>query len=527
MGHGHPERPYVSRREFLKRTAYVGAAAAAGPWFWRQLAYADDAPARQLHLNFGADASRDAVISFMTDASVKHPFAELGGRRWTAETAQYPGYPGYFHHVHVHGLNPAKAYAYRVGHSNKLLSPRHVHRTGPSGRARFTFTAFGDQGVDGPQAGLPPVSQPPVQASANVELANSFKPAMHLIVGDLAYANGDQAIWDKWFDMIEPMAANIPWMPCIGNHEIETQVESIAGAPSDSWGTWGYDPYRTRFALPENGSSKFENCFYTFRYGSVQFVSVDNNDINEEIAPNKGYTGGGQRRWFEKQLAAAHASPDVDFIVVLMHQCAFSSSSKHGSDPGVFGTWAPLFAKYSVDLVFQGHDHVYERTHAMRRSDIMSAQAPYKTDVGTVYVTCGNGGAVQEPFMPLQPAWSAFRQDFKIGTVRVDVDPAAPNGMQRLTLGEYWALDGSAIEEGIVLEKPRKRTDTKVASAGADADADSEQRLAASAPEPGMAMPVTGGRGAATLIGTATAAGAAGARLYANRERRTKSPRNS
>ena len=34
-----------------------------------------------------------------------------------------------------------------------------------------------------------------------------------------------------------------------------------------------------------------------------------------------------------------------------------------GSDSNVRNTWGPLFEKYGVDIVFDGHDHIYERTH--------------------------------------------------------------------------------------------------------------------------------------------------------------------
>ena len=324
-------------------------------------------------------------------------------------------------------------------------------RTGPAGRARFTFTAFGDQGTDA-ALGVPPVSQPPQQASRNTALARTLDPALHLIVGDLSYANGDQAIWDAWFSMIEPMAATTPWMPCIGNHEIEDQLDLLG--TGSGWGEWGYDPYRTRFWLPGNGSTDLQNCFYAFRYGGVVFLMIDNNDVNSESTINVGYTGGRQQAWVEQTLAAARLDPEVDFIVVGMHQCAFSSSTKHGSDDGVRAAWFDLFERYRVDLVLQGHDHVYERTHAMVADTIAAYSGPYRTDAGTVYITVGNGGAVQEVFNPQQPAWSAFRQQLKVGTLRVTVDPFAPGGMRRLTLGEYWALDGSAIEEGVVLERP-------------------------------------------------------------------------
>jgi hypothetical protein len=254
MDRAHPERPFVSRREFLRRTGIFGAAAAAGPWFWRQLAYAEHVPVEQLHLTFGRDAAREVTVSFVTRAPVHRPFVELAGQRWPARTVQYSGYPGFIHHVSVGGLDPDTTYAYRAGHGDTVVSETFEHRTGPAGRARFVFTAFGDQGVDGPVVGLPPVSQPPNQASANTALARSLNPAFHLIVGDLAYVNGDQTIWDAWFRMIEPMAARVPWMPCLGNHEIEA-----------GWRQWGYDPYRTRFRLPANDSVDYDNCFYAFR----------------------------------------------------------------------------------------------------------------------------------------------------------------------------------------------------------------------------------------------------------------------
>jgi hypothetical protein len=424
MGHSHAHRPFVSRREFLRRSALVGAGVAAGPWFWRQLAYAADAPIRLAHLTFGRDAGREMTVSWMTPEPVKEPFVQLAGHRFAAQTVQYDGYPGWFHHARADELTPSSSYAYRIGHDGALRAPAQAFTTAPAAGERFTFTAFGDQGVDG--ASGQSVNQP----SANTELAASFNPAFHLIVGDLAYANGDQAIWDDWFSMIEPMARTTPWMPLIGNHEIESQLD--ATHTGSGWGEWGYDPYRSRFALPSNGHDELANCFYSFRYGGVHFLCLDNNDVNEEVTNNIGYTTDRQKAWVEAELAAARLDPDVDFIVVGMHQCAFSSSTKHGSDPGVQRTWFELFHKHSVDLVLQGHDHTYERSHAMVAEQVADQGPVYRSDAGTVYVVCGNGGAVQEPFHPVQPGWSAFRQALKVGTLKIEVDPGAPGGMKRM-----------------------------------------------------------------------------------------------
>src|SRR5687768_7816775 len=123
MGLSHDDRPYVSRRDFLRRTAVVGAAAAAGPWFWQQSAYAAAAPVRHLHLQFGADAAREATVSWMTPAAVKNPFVELGGTRLRARTRQYPGYAGgWFHSVSLRGLDASTNHRYRVGHDGTAIT---------------------------------------------------------------------------------------------------------------------------------------------------------------------------------------------------------------------------------------------------------------------------------------------------------------------------------------------------------------------------------------------------------------------
>ena len=99
VGHAHHHRPYLSRRDFLKRAAVVSGAAAAGPFFWRQLAFAADAPVGGVHVTFGRAAASHANVSWATPAAVVDPFVEVLGTRIPARTVQYTGYPGYFHHA--------------------------------------------------------------------------------------------------------------------------------------------------------------------------------------------------------------------------------------------------------------------------------------------------------------------------------------------------------------------------------------------------------------------------------------------
>jgi 3',5'-cyclic AMP phosphodiesterase CpdA len=77
-----------------------------------------------------------------------------------------------------------------------------------------------------------------------------------------------------------------------------------------------------------------------------------------------------QTLWLERTLREARRDGDVDMIVIVMHQCALSSSSAgNGSDLGIRQAWLPLFDRYGVDLVLSGHEHNYERSYAVRGYD--------------------------------------------------------------------------------------------------------------------------------------------------------------
>jgi 3',5'-cyclic AMP phosphodiesterase CpdA len=134
---------------------------------------------------------------------------------------------------------------------------------------------------------------------------------------------------------------------------------------------------------------------YAFTYGNVGFVALDANDVSYEIPANFGYTDGRQTAWLDRKLAELRADASVDFIVVFFHHCAYSTSS-HASDGGVRAAWLPLFAKHRVDLVINGHNHVYERTDAVKNGEVgrpvpIGASTDPARD-GIVYVTAGGGG---------------------------------------------------------------------------------------------------------------------------------------
>jgi hypothetical protein len=74
----------------------------------------------------------------------------------------------------------------------------------------------------------------------------------------------------------------------------------------------------------------------------------------------------------EEDLAATRKRWKIAFL----HRSPYGSS-RHGGDERVREDQEPVFARHKVDVVFAGHDHVYEPTVPIR---------------GVTYVVSGGGG---------------------------------------------------------------------------------------------------------------------------------------
>ena len=331
-------------------------AVSAGPVLWRRPALTGLRPMAP-RLAWGSDPRMALTISWATDGPVRNPVVDFGvddgfGRILQAETRTVPGWSVNYHRVTVDGLSPGGAYRYRIRHDGAVPTRPRTVRTAPNGGSPsagpFTFAAYGDQGTT---AGAERISRVLAVAA----------PAFTFCLGDLCYADMsggvaptsriDHAAWDRWLRMVsDATAASAAVLPAVGNHEIETGM-----------GAWGYDGFLARIALPGNGVPGLPTTWST-RWGNVALVALDANDASTEITRNNGVSGGAQDGWLEQTLAGLRADPEVDWIVVGFHHCAYCTNTLHGSDGGV-RRWVPLFDRYEVDLVVNGHNHCYERTH--------------------------------------------------------------------------------------------------------------------------------------------------------------------
>jgi hypothetical protein len=378
-------------------------------------------PVAGLHLQFGADATTDMVVSWHTLQAVTQPRVLLGrldgnleqtvGAMTTSYTDAKSGQVVFAHHAKLGPLKADSTFIYAALHDG--AGPEFgTFRTAPRGRAPFTFTSFGDQGT--PTLGkklVPPagVTFPsPVFVNDNLGSpaagdttlgVERLRPLFHLLNGDLCYANVAEDRVRTWWDFWENnsrSARNRPWMPAAGNHENE-----LGNGPI------GYQAYQTYFWLPPTSGQTdvTRGLWYAFTVGAMRIISLANDDVVYQDGGNsyvRGYSSGSQKAWLEKELAATRDNRDIDWIVVCMHQVAISTVDKfNGADLGIREEWVPLFDKYGVDLVVCGHEHHYERSHPIRgrlsNATLTPIPVATATDVidtteGTVHMVIGGGG---------------------------------------------------------------------------------------------------------------------------------------
>ncbi len=378
-------------------------------------------PVHGLHLQFGADAASEMVVSWHALQPVHHPRVLLGRLNGTLErttaaqestyTDAKSGQAVHAYHAELRGLQPGSAYLYAALHDG--AEPEFgTFRTVARGRVPLTFTSFGDQGT--PTLGkryVPPsgvaIPNPPYvndnlggPAGSDTTLGvERLRPAFHLFNGDLCYANlAEDRVrtwWDFWANNSRS-ARNRPWMPSPGNHENE-----LGNGPI------GYRAYQTYFSLPvaAGQTAITRGLWYAFTAGSMRVISIANDDVAYQDGGNsyvRGYSAGAQHAWLEGELAAARRDRHIDWIVICMHQVAISSVDQfNGADLGIREEWLPLFDRYGVDLVVCGHEHHYERSHPIRDRQANATLTPIPastaTDVidttkGTVHMVIGGGG---------------------------------------------------------------------------------------------------------------------------------------
>jgi hypothetical protein len=205
-----------------------------------------------------------------------------------------------------------------------------------------------------------------------------------LLSGDIVDLGVEESLFSQWLDAIWNggdggtnfiTLGQIPIVPIAGNHENEASQ------------------FYANFTIP--GTGPYAGTYASFDVGNTHFVMIDDQEI--ATAPASA-AAAAQLAWIDSDLKAAAADRTKHpFIVAVSHRGQYSTSN-HATDPDVIqarASLAPLFTKYNVTLVMNGHDHEYERSLPVNAGSPPNG-APIIADGGTTYVI--NAGAGADPY---------------------------------------------------------------------------------------------------------------------------------
>ena len=149
-------------------------------------------------------------------------------------------------------------------------------------------------------------------------------PSIIFNTGDLVYNGNQNELWPTFYNIIKPVIKTSRYYPVLGNHE----RDSIN--------------YFKLFNLPNN------ERWYQIDYNSISFFLLDS---NSDLSPNSK-----QYLWLNSKLENNKSK----YKVLIFHHPLFSVG-RHGGKLDLRKNLAELIKKYKIQLVFNGHDHSYQR----------------------------------------------------------------------------------------------------------------------------------------------------------------------
>jgi predicted phosphodiesterase len=267
------------------------------------------------------------------------------------------------HSVTLASLQPQTQYVYRVHSTDDRGQSVHTEwrsfLTAVPTDAPYSFAIVGD------------TQNNPRMTAQIARLMWERRPHFVMHCGDVVDEGPEKHRWvDELFRPCATLFAQVPVFPTIGNHERN------------------HANYYKYFHVPE------PKYYYRYRYGNADFFSIDS---NRPLVP-----GSEQYTWLDRELAKS----DARWKFVYHHHPAWSSDNDDYGDtskgPGRAGdvnvrNLIALYEKHHVDIVFNGHIHLYERSRPVRAGKVDRKN-------GILYITSGGGGGALDNVGPV-PQW--------------------------------------------------------------------------------------------------------------------------
>lgn len=301
------------------------------------------------------DTGSHCQVAFRPDTEVDWLYAQGTTRKTNTGLIE--------NEVVLKGLEPDIRYEYRIFTEDQELmdmdslwfhSPKTVSDT------VLTFFAAGDVGEPIADGGTP-------DKLAKALASTLENQDFGVLLGDIVYPEGRSEVYDAHlFDHFGAVFPYVPLFTLLGNHDWHE--------PQDN--------YLQEWKLPHN------EYYYSFDYANAHFTALDSKE-------GDFYEYEKQVTWLEEDLKSAAGK---DWRIVLLHHNGKSCTYKEDYERVI--ALYPLFEKYGVDLVLNGHAHTYERLNPMNGLGEVLPQYLENTDVyerpeGFISITVGSGGKLR------------------------------------------------------------------------------------------------------------------------------------
>ena len=249
------------------------------------------------------------------------------------------------HKIALTGLEPGGKYYYRVGDAAKgWWSDTGLIETADKSD---TFTFFHMTDPQGQNA-----RQYSVWADAVDEAFKLFPQSKFILSsGDLVDNHKNIKHWQGLFNRASGKLMSTPLMTTVGNHEDGDAV---------------IDSY---FYMPDAPEQDRESgLYYSFDYNNAHFIVLNTNSLNDKKGLDQK-----QLDWLKLDAAAS----DAQWKILSLHKAVYSNGS-HFNDGDVSTIRKQLYSllpELGIDLVLQGHDHVYMRTDAMSGNKVVKSES--------------------------------------------------------------------------------------------------------------------------------------------------------
>ena len=286
----------------------------------------------KIDTNCEIDAEREySAIDLSFIGIIKHKFAV---NRHTAE---------------ITGLEAGQKYCYRIGDADRgWWSDIGVINTADNGTA-FSFLHVSDpQGV--------------IEKQYKNNWAMALETAFDnhdinflLATGDMVDNGNDFVEWKRMFNTASDSLMDTVLMAGTGNHEERGDNANIQNFVYSN--------------LPEQDTTT--GVYYSFDYNTAHITVLNTNDLGDDNALSAE-----QIEWLKADMGASNKP----WKFIALHKAIYSNGA-HFDDDDVIAIreqLLPLMNELDIDLVFQGHDHVYMRT------DVMKDNAIVETETGTI-----------------------------------------------------------------------------------------------------------------------------------------------